>query len=331
MSIKLADLSLCALDSITKRAYPQPFTIDHIPPYAIYASLRNLGLPNGQALHQSQWSYELRLPQAFASIYEWKLYECFVQVYPDDGQAATAEAIFNDLQRLFSHLANQAKSMRSQKSKASAYLLLQNPYRLYLDSAEALLREADQTQHLYAQHTFCRSAFFLLLSAFEGLLNLVFEMYCRPEARANEDAYKRAITMPLDQKILFAPMLCMCFTGHSIDFPGDTLQRYTAVRQLRNNFIHANLTDEMRTSIIQEDGYSFLIEPTQTKHYNLPLVVSGLRLEHLQFTHTTIIAMTNALLEAMTPHLRHDFAQALQKEAIIVERTDTHYKIHKHL
>ncbi|MFD3163929.1 hypothetical protein [Herpetosiphon sp. NSE202] len=333
MAIKLTDLSLRTIDSITKRTNPYTFTIDQISPYAIYSSLRKLGMPNGQVPNQSsQWCYEVRLPQALLSIYEWKLYGCLVDIYPDDQQAASAESIFRELQNLFMHLANQEKSSRSQKAKASAYLLLQNPYQLYLESAEALLREAEQINDQHVQHTFCRSAFFLLLSSFEGLLNLVFEMYSRPEARANEAAYKRTISMPLDQKILFAPMLCMCFTGHSIDFPGDTLQRYTAIRQLRNNFIHANMTDEMRTVIIHEDGYSFLIEPPQTnKQYNLPLVISGLRLEHLHFTKTAIIDMKNALLEAMTPHLRHDFAQALKKDAIIVERTATHYKIHKQL
>ena len=82
------------------------------------------------------------------------------------------------------------------------------------------------------------------------------------------------------------------------------------------------MTDAMRTSIIKEDGKVFLIEPHRSKEYDLPLVVSGLNITHLRFTQAVIREMQDAIINAMDPHNRSDFAQALEREEIIIERDE---------
>jgi hypothetical protein len=319
--MNITDFKPRAIDQVTARIYPMTATFDDPAPFVVYSALKQqFGAPNGEAGKHGQWCYEFELADAMVRIQDWKLYGWTLEIYPDDKQKATAQNIQEAVLALFTSEARRRDQDIKSMARTSTLSMQQNPFRIYFDSASNLLDLAEQNASSQQRDTLCRSAFFLFLSSFEGLLNLMYDLYLKPSIRANRDGRDSVIRANLDQKILLAPVYCMCFTQETMDFPGDLYLRYKALRSLRNNFIHANMTEAMRTSVIKQDGAIFLLEPNRSKEYGLPLVVSGLDTTHLRFTKTVISEMKDAIVNAMSAHLRHDFAQALEGEEIIIER-----------
>ena len=329
----LTDFTLRVLDSVTARNQPWSYTFDGPEPYVVYTALKKqFGAPNGLVGKYTQWSYEFALPNAMIRLQDWKLYGWMLEVYSDDKKKTSAETIKDDVLALFVKEANRSETLVKNLAKASSRSMVQNPFRIYFDSASNLVAMAEQHGNQQQRDTLCRSAFFLFLSSFEGVLNLIYDLYLKPSIRENKEGRETVIRAGLDQKLLFAPVYCQCFTGETLNIPPDIYQQYKALRSLRNNFIHANVTDAMRTSIIKHDQMNFLLEPHRIKEYDLPLLVSGLTVAHLRFTQTTIIGMKNAIVAAMNVHYRHDFAQALEQEEIIIERgNDGISQIRKHI
>ncbi|MCA0350985.1 MAG: hypothetical protein LCH85_03220 [Chloroflexi bacterium] len=319
----LLDLKPVLIDPITLKRKSYTFAIDHIEPYSMYTTLKaQFGMPNAALSKNSQWSYELEAPNAFLRISDWKLYGCTLIIYPDDQLVATAQAIYESLKTIFNKARNNQDSAIKRDSKSSNLVMLQNPYRVYMDTGAELLALAKDLRSSQQGNTLCRSAFFQFLSAFEGLLNILYDLYLKPAIRDSKDTREPAIKSPIDTKIAMAPIYCICFSGDRIPIDTAVYAQYKAVRALRNNFVHANLVEAMRTSIIKHDGMTFLLEPTMTNDYDLPLVVSNLSVMHLDFTKQTIEAMKDEIVNAMHPTYRQDFAKALERDAIIVERID---------
>ncbi|KPL91700.1 hypothetical protein SE18_01580 [Herpetosiphon geysericola] len=321
--MNLTDLKPALIDPITLKQKAYTFVIDHIEPYSIYTTLKaQFGMPNAALSKNSQWSYELEAPTAFMRINDWKLYGCTLIIYPDDQLAATAQAIYESLKSIFNKARNTQDSAIKKTSESSNLMLLQNPYRLYMDTGVELLELAKDQPSSHQGNTLCRSAFFQFLSAFEGLLNIIYDLYLKPAIRQSKDTRDTAIKAPIDTKIAMAPIYCICFSSERLQINSTIYDQYKAVRALRNNFVHANLVDAMRTRIVKLDTMTFLLEPTKTKDYDLPLVVSNLSIAHLDFTKQAIESMSAEIVKAMHPTYRQDFAKALERDAIIVERID---------
>ena len=321
--MNLTDLKPALIDPITLKQKAYTFVIDNLEPYSIYTTLKaQFGISNAALSKNSQWSYEFEAPTAFLRINDWKLYGCTLIIYPDDQLASTAQAIYDGLKSIFNQARNKQDSAIKKTSEASSLMMLQNPYRVYMDTGAELLALAKDQPSSHQGNTLCRSAFFQFLSAFEGLLNIIYDLYLKPAIRQTKDTRETAIKAPIDTKIAMAPIYCICFNSDHIPIDPAIYAQYKAVRALRNNFVHANLVEAMRTRIVKLDGMTFLLEPTKTKDYDLPLVVSNLSVGHLDFTKETIEAMKDEIVKAMHPTYRQDFAKALERDAIIVERID---------
>lgn len=330
--MKLSDLAPRRIDHITAKQYPFIWTFDAPEPYVVYRALKNqFGEPNGSVNSYTQWSYELVMVGAMLRIQDWKLYGWTIEIYSDDKQKASADALMRNVVSLFNAEAARSGTLIKNLANNSKQFMLQNPYRIYFDSASNLLNIAEQSVDRQQRDILCRSAFFLFLSAFEGLLNLMYELYLKSSIRSNKDGRESVIRANLDQKILLAPVYCMCFSQEKMEFHNDAYDRYKAIRSLRNNFIHANMTQAMKTSVITEDEKIFLLEPNRVKEYELPLIVSNLSVAHIKFVQKTVEDMKNAIISAMSVHYRHDFAQALESDEIIVEQSEEQYLIRKHL
>lgn len=330
--MELNELKPRSIDAVTLRQKVFTFTITHIEPYSIYTTLKaKLGVPNATPPKHSQWCYECEAPTGFVRIHDWKLYGCTIAIYPDDQQTRTANQIYEDLLPIFNKARNDQSGIIKNIAKSSTRLMLQNPYHIYFTTGSELLDLAENMPDSGQRDTLCRSAFFQFLSAFEGLLNVLYDIYLKPTIRADKEISESVITTPLDKKIQMAPVYCICFKSDQIDIDPETYERYKAIRSLRNNFIHANLTAAMKTSIITHDDMTFLLEPNQTKEHNLPLIVSNLRVEHLHFTKETIQAMKDAIIDNMHPTYRYDFAKALARDVIIISSSNNTYTIRHEL
>ena len=66
----------------------------------------------------------------------------------------------------------------------------------------------------------CRASFLLFIAAFEGFLNLLYELYLRPDLKDSR-ILGRLSREQIDLKILMAPVYCTCFaqSGRLQDAP----------------------------------------------------------------------------------------------------------------
>ena len=328
------------------------FTPEDITPLAAYYSLRELfGLPNKKPESaETQWAYYLRAPGAFLEVSDWKGESWSIAVYGDSNLTInrarselesrgasdeeisqriaeltdeidwrTAETIGRDFLTLLKRQAKSYSDLVNKHSKEANSFVLQNPFVVYWNSAVNLLENVTDTSSV--AQDYYRSAFFLFIAAFEGLLNLIYELYVRYELR-DDRIYERLSREQIDIKVRLAPLYCDCFSENLIDHTSDIFKRFHSIANLRNDFIHANFTKPMRRSVIEEDGHSFIIESTRRDKYGLPKSISDLSYDDLDLVKKSINEMTDLLVSSMTPRFRHEFRRVMKEEYIQVRVED---------
>lgn len=319
--MKKTDLALSIIDQHTLQRH-RPVTLQQtdVTPYVVYSLLKSvLGPPNGTpAPPKVQWSYEVAVDHAHLRIRDWDRFSWTVDVYHDNQDPGQARRIGQEFVQLVTQQAPHDAKRINRLVQQARYRTLQNPYQTYFSSAENLLRLAENTPHLVDREDLCRAAFFLFLSSFEGLLNVIYDLYLKPllrDERIRNDVNRANI----DLKLRLAPLYCICFSGDEIQYTSDELSRYLAIVELRNDFIHANLLPTMKTPIIEEDGFVFPIEQRETNKYNIPRSLASLEPHHLTFVRQTVQDMVEAVTNSMNHRYKHDFKQALSDPQIMVE------------
>ena len=325
------DIKLARIDrDILARQHPAFLYGVDLPPYMIYMALRETyGPPNGPpGSPKVQWCYELRAPEAYLRVRDWNRFSWVVDVYPDDQDSEHGETVGREFIKLAEKLSSYFAKKAKEAAKGSRHLIIQNPYKVYLSSAEGLLKLAEDAPNQGEKEDLCRASFFLFLSSFEGLLNVVYDLYLRPAL--DDTRVKNTLNRAnIDMKLRLAPLYCVCFSGDIIKYKGDELDRYMAVVELRNDFIHANLSPNMKTAVVKEDGYTFPIEQRETNKYDVPKSLARLDVEHLLFVRQTIKDMADAVVSSMNHKFRRDFGSALEREQIIIEQVDGENQIRK--
>ena len=347
MSMKISDVSLAS------ESDDYPIKVNHfvlkphdISPLAAYHTLKALfGTPNGKEFDdtKSQWDYYLRVPGAFLEIYDWKLESWSIAVYEDamsklfkevmgdkyeptefaqkhseftskfDG--TRAERIGNEfLELLRKYIPKSAAKVKKAVAESDQFVL-QNPFTLYHGSALDLLEEVPDAG--IDSSNYYRSAFFLFIAAFEGLLNLIYELYLKPELR-DERIYERLSREQIDIKVRLAPLYCDCFADKSLDHNSEVFRRFHSIVNLRNDFIHANFTKPMKRAIIKEDGYTFVVEQSSRDKNGLPKSIDALTEEDLELIKDNINQMIDLLAEGMKPRFRREFRRILEEDYIQV-------------
>jgi hypothetical protein len=222
--------------------------------------------------------------------------------------------------------------LKSSSANATGYIF-QNPYAIYFSSAKNLLEQGksliDSERPWIVkkkQSDLIRSAFFLFVASFEGFLNLIYELYLKPSLR-DERIYARLSREQVDIKLRLAPMYCLCFGVDTIDHKNDLFQKFQYIVDLRNDFIHANLTKPMRTAVVTEDKHEFLYEYEADGKYGLPKSIAALDVDDIKFVMETIEAMVNFVIEAMKPRQKHEFRPSILEEQIYVTVVDNEYII----
>jgi hypothetical protein len=305
-----------------------------LSPYLVYSILRDWF---GEAFTEEdeakiQWQYFLVTPHLRLHVYDWKLDGTSIGVYaredePYDKFKEEAEEFVNLLHKQIPKYAGKIKS-----TTQSAYgFNFQNPYAMYFASAERLLSIASEIQKDHplrydAPSDLYKAAFFLYVASFEGLLNLIYEIYLNPALR-DERIYSRLQREQVDVKVRLAPVYCSCFKVKSVDAKTEKFQRFQFVVELRNDFIHANITRPMRSSMVEKDGFVFRVDQEQIGKYGLPRNPAALDKSHLEFVRETIQNMVRIILEAMTPRYRREFSLVIEDEIIGVDIVEDEFVI----
>ncbi|MBD2532080.1 hypothetical protein H6G97_21830 [Nostoc flagelliforme FACHB-838] len=305
---------------------------DDLSPYAAYLTLKGLfGEPNRHSIdNKSQWSYELKVPNAILDVYDWKIESWSVGVYADSGDELEAKKIGQEFVELLQKQAQKYNSQIKSAAINTENFILQNPFALYYQSASNLMEhlkkinsnslKSDIISNIMSKDI-CRAAFFLFMASFEGLLNLIYELYLKPELR-DERIYDRLSREQIDIKLKLAPLYCSCFKDELIDGESEEFKNFHSIINLRNDFIHANLTKAMKTPVIFEDGCMFILSVSMRDKLGLPKNISELRIQDLLIVEQSIDNMINILIKAMKPRYKKEFKSVMEINFIHIEKED---------
>ncbi len=161
-----------------------------VSPFSAYLALRaQFGPPNSDKFDdmKTQWCYYLKWQDAHFEIYDWKLEALSIAVYLEDNDEERATKLGDEIANLIHKSSLRQTAVIAKAAKSATGYVFQNPYLLYYETGEELLARASQGN--LGDATFCsRAAFFMFMSAFEGLLNLIYEMYLRREFARRADS-----------------------------------------------------------------------------------------------------------------------------------------------
>jgi len=313
---------------------------EDVLPYEAYLVLKEIfGEPinDESEEYKIQWQFCLRNNEAYVEIYDWKLDSWSIAVYTEDKREETGQKVADSLFQLIKQRALHLKGKINKAANNATGHLIQNPYTLYYESANTLLdmarnctdisdrEEIEQVlkrlKDWSSQYDLCRSAFLLYIASFEGLLNLIYELYLKKNLR-DERIVERLTREQIDIKLRLAPVYCECFQDNPIDHTSEEFKNFHSIINLRNDFVHANFTKSMRTPVVVEDGYTFLISPIDKSLNGIPRSFSNLQIEHIEVVKQVIETMIERLIECMKPRYRKEFRDVIDQEYINVEYED---------
>lgn len=342
--MKITDLDLAAREDFEKidDSNARSFLLkpEEVSPLEAYLVLKEtFGEPNDEFFDESksQWSYLLKLQNTYIQIYDWKIDSWSLAVYSEDRKEETGQKIAKSIHQCIKSQVPKFKSkIKDCISKPAGYVI-QNPYHLYYQTANELLElvklgvsspealqntETEQIKflirNLSPDSSVCRAAFFLYIASFEGLLNLIYELYLRSSLR-DQRIYEHLGREQIDIKLRLAPVYCDCFQDEPVDRNTEEFKKFHSIINLRNDFIHANFTKSMRSPIVVEDGYTFFNPLVDTNNQGLPRNFSELEVEHIEIVKMILDDMVKKLLQHMKPRFRKEFTLAMENEYIEVE------------
>lgn len=244
---------------IKHQACASPNLPDELSPYTVYTILKDLfGNPNSDFdPTKSEWAYDLKVPGATIEIYDWKLGWVRIHVCAESDDHEEAMRIGEEFIEVLQKQAQRhSKQIKSAAETTNSYIL-QNPFALYYKSAKNIMEELEQMNSSESESAvlllekplqledLCRSAFFLFIASFEGFLNLIYELYLKSELK-DERIYDRLSREQIDIKLRLAPVYCNCFKSELISSESESFKKFHSIVNLRNDFIHANLTKAMK-------------------------------------------------------------------------------------
>jgi hypothetical protein len=177
-----------------------------------------------------------------------------IAVYEQNHDPAKAEHLAQELERQILDASRRQNSLIEELLKAPVGYAIQNPFALYFRTAEELIGVAEIAAGREALSTpaICQAAFFQLLFAAEGFLNLIYELHLKPALRDNRIA-GRLGRDPISVKLRLAPIYCDGFAGKPLDHRTKAFPNFQRLFKIRNNFVHANVTKDMKHPVVEYD------------------------------------------------------------------------------
>jgi hypothetical protein len=197
--------------------------------------------------------------------------------------------------------------------------VIQNPFALNFRMAEELIGSAEIAagrEALSVSSTVCQAAFFHLLIAAEGFLNLIYELYLKPELRDDRIA-GRLVRDQIDVKLRFAPVYCDCFAGKPFDHQTAAFQNFQRLFKIRNDLVHANVTKGMKHPVVRYDEIDFISWKEEGLD-DVPSPARDLGVDEVKRVRAMINAIVEQMLASMGPLYRRDLQLVLHDDLIHV-------------
>lgn len=250
-----------------------------------------------------------------------------IAVYEKNHNLERAEGLTVELQRQIIQASKQHRPLIDKLSKTPSGHFIQIPFALNYNGAQELVEHAEQQLLRDARDrslppaerddalsplTLFQAAFFQLFAAAEALLNLVYELYLKSDLR--DDRISQHLSREqIDLKLRLAPIYCECFVGKPFDHTTDLFRKFQKWITVRNNFIHANITKDLKQPVVKYDDLIFILD---TQGW------SGPSLEDVKDLKQTVDALVSQILSNMQPRYRKEFGLVVHHELISVEYED---------
>lgn len=267
---------------------------------------------------KQQWCFFLKTENAVVEVYDYCQSSWSISVYEkskdEDRSKRIATALFTDIKNRVSKRQNAISGIK----KTHVGCFVENPFSLYYETAKSLLalaqelHDADPLLSRDKVSALCRSAFFQFMSSVEGLLNLIYELYLKPELRVDR-ILNRVCREQVDLKILLMQVYCNCFSGQSIDSASSVYKDFQRLLNNRNDLVHANISDQKRVPVVRHDGDFYILPSGNASRESFDCVEDGARVK------ATIDAVVGAIVDAMNPRDSYIFRQVLHLDRISVE------------
>jgi hypothetical protein len=282
---------------------------------------------------KQQWVFLLKTENALVEVYDWKQDSWSITVYELSDDKARAEKIVRALLQQIRNARAKVKSELNEILKQNFGQVIENPFYLYYNTATELLALAKKLSISNAhdepavaqiatydtEETLCRAAYFQLVASVDGLLNLIYDLYLRYELR-DDRIVDRLVREQIDVRIRLAPVYCECFESRPIDHSTEEFKKFHSLANLRNDFIHANLTKSMRTQVVEHEGAIYLNCASSKDVSSVPFSRYGL--EEIKDVKSIVDGMVAQIVGAMTPRFRKEFSEILYEPHIQVEFED---------
>lgn len=159
----------------------------------------------------------------------------------------------------------------------------------------------------------------MLLSSFEGFLNILYELYLHPELREDR-IFARIGREQIDIKLRMAPIYCDGFKVETINHEDSRFKNYLRLINLRNDYVHANLIKRLERYVHKEDDFTFIIENEDNS--DIPTNFNELQLEHVELAKKYIDEVIELVLESMKTKTKREFKDIIFEAEIEVEDED---------
>jgi hypothetical protein len=266
---------------------------------------------------KQEWMFYLQTDGSLIETYDWKRTMFNIGVYEQNNDSARAELLVQELEQQILDASRRQSSQIEKLRKAPVGYVIQNPFAFYLRTAEELIGLAEMAE---SQHeptgALCQAAFYQLLVAAEGFLNLIYELYLKPELRDDRIAGKLARDQ-IDMKLRLAPIYCDGFAGRPFDHRTEAFRNFQKLFRIRNDFVHANVTKGMKHPIVEYDEIDFILWQEEGND-DLPSPSQDLGMDEVKRVLPMINAIVEQVLASMEPRHRRDLQFALHDDLIHV-------------
>jgi hypothetical protein len=309
-----------------------------LSPLEAYLGLKALfGEPDREHIDETaqQWVFLIKTEDAQIMVNDWKLESWSIHVYDQHNDLGRSEELIKELEKQITHALAKHRSLLSDLLKRPAGHVIENPFALYYETAQGLIKIAEKlhTKHVTpsstvpglgdwsTHYTICRAAVFNLIAAIEGFLNLMYEIYLKAELR-DDRIVQRLAREQIDVKLRLAPIYCDCFTGKPIDHATEAFRNFNRLVNTRNDFIHANVTKSMKTPVVSYDDMTFVMSPEDLRDNTIPSLMGDIEIEDAKKIKAIVDAIVAQVLSNMKPRDRKEFESVMFEQSINVEYHD---------
>ena len=341
------DFRLATPEEVSKFVHGHAILVHprNITPYYVYRFLRDrYGPPNipseshGDTLRVS-WEYVLKGPRAFIAIHDWKLDSWsfssrFAQSYKQLTEEQTAkydDEARKDARILLAELMQYLKKTKIRSHDEHSYQYIINIHLQSYDCGEYFLDLLEKPKNKHFRHPILAetspiaslddtynawaAAMSFVLSV-EGLFNMIYEIYLNREIDRDEQLRNHLYRMSLTDRWLMFSLLCSCFSK-SLDRKSRGYRNLSMLVKMRNYWAHANIGEDLRTYIVEEDGLEFAVR-RNTKSWDLSM--SNMDCALVKKIKKYVDQVKLEVLNAMKLDSRKSFSKALEQEYVILDK-----------